>query len=201
MSMRHIFIRGLPGCTIFFNIISKNGTILEKKINSYLDVKFVYWFSVLLLWKTFLIVGRIQRDVIINVGTSLRKVPFIVVRSFSAFIIYWSDFRKKNYSNIEFHENPSSRSRVFPRGRTDRRTDMTKLTVAFRNFAIRRNSIFCCWTRGVASKAALLQYRPMEYTDTLSGKFFLLKPWKNIGGGSRGTTPLIFNVETRQMNC
>ena len=37
-------------------------------------------------------------------------------------------------SNINFHENPSSGSRVFPYGRTDRRTDM-KLIVAFRNFA------------------------------------------------------------------
>ena len=33
-------------------------------------------------------------------------------------------------SNIKFHENSSSGSRVVPCGRTD----MTKLTVAFRNF-------------------------------------------------------------------
>jgi len=38
----------------------------------------------------------------------------------------------EKYSNIKFHENPSSGSRVF---HADRRTDMTKLTVAFRNFA------------------------------------------------------------------
>jgi len=42
-------------------------------------------------------------------------------------------------SYIKFHENPSSRSRVVPPGRTDgrkdRQTDMTKLIVAFRNFA------------------------------------------------------------------
>jgi len=55
----------------------------------------------------------------------------------------WQIFQK--YSNIKFHENPSSGSRVVPRGRpggrtgqTDRRTDgqadMTKLTVAFHNF-------------------------------------------------------------------
>jgi hypothetical protein len=37
----------------------------------------------------------------------------------------------EKYSNIKFHENPSSRSRVVPCGRTD----MTKLTVGFRNFA------------------------------------------------------------------
>jgi hypothetical protein len=34
------------------------------------------------------------------------------------------------YSNIKFHENPSSASHVW----TDRQTDMTKLKVAFHNF-------------------------------------------------------------------
>jgi hypothetical protein len=36
---------------------------------------------------------------------------------------------------MTFHENPSSRRRVVPCGRTDGQTDMTKLIVAFRNFA------------------------------------------------------------------
>jgi len=31
----------------------------------------------------------------------------------------------EKYSNMKFHENPSSGSRVFPCGRTDRETDMT----------------------------------------------------------------------------
>ena len=38
-------------------------------------------------------------------------------------------------SNVKVHQNPSSGSRVVSRGRTDRRTEMTKLIVAFRNFA------------------------------------------------------------------
>jgi hypothetical protein len=41
----------------------------------------------------------------------------------------------ENYSNIKFHENPTNGSGVVPCGRTDRQTDMTKLIVAFRNFA------------------------------------------------------------------
>ena len=48
----------------------------------------------------------------------------------------WSfstDLKKK--TNTKFNQNMFSRSRVFTCGRTERRTDMTKLVVAFRNFA------------------------------------------------------------------
>jgi hypothetical protein len=38
-------------------------------------------------------------------------------------------------SIIKFYENPSSRVRVVTCGRTDRRIEVTKLIVAFRNFA------------------------------------------------------------------
>ena len=41
----------------------------------------------------------------------------------------------KKISNVKFHQNPSSGIRVVPCGWTDRQTDMTKLAVAFRNFA------------------------------------------------------------------
>jgi hypothetical protein len=41
----------------------------------------------------------------------------------------------EKYSNITFHENPSSGSRVAPCGQTDGRTDMTQLMDDFRNFA------------------------------------------------------------------
>jgi hypothetical protein len=41
----------------------------------------------------------------------------------------------EKYSDIKFLENPPSRSRVVPCGQRDGRMDMTKLTVAFRNFA------------------------------------------------------------------
>jgi len=45
-------------------------------------------------------------------------------------------FKKKIYSNINCHENPSCESWVLPHGETDGRTDMTKLIVFFfRNFA------------------------------------------------------------------
>jgi hypothetical protein len=38
-------------------------------------------------------------------------------------------------SNIKFHENPSSGSRIVPCGRTDRLLAMTKLVVAFHSFS------------------------------------------------------------------
>ena len=41
----------------------------------------------------------------------------------------------KTYSNIKFHENPSSGSTAVPCERTDGQADMTKLIVAFRHFA------------------------------------------------------------------
>jgi len=41
----------------------------------------------------------------------------------------------EKYSNIKFHKNLSSGSRVVPCGKTEGQTDMTKLTVAFRKFA------------------------------------------------------------------
>jgi hypothetical protein len=47
--------------------------------------------------------------------------------------IFSADFEK--FWNMKFHENPSSGSRVVPRGRADGQTDMTRLIVAFRNFA------------------------------------------------------------------
>jgi len=52
--------------------------------------------------------------------------------------LYFSGQIFEKYSNIKFHENPSSGSRVFPCGKTGGRTetDMTKQIVVFRNFAI-----------------------------------------------------------------
>ena len=38
-------------------------------------------------------------------------------------------------SNVKFHESSTNDNRNVPCGRTDRQTDVTKLTVAFRNFA------------------------------------------------------------------
>jgi hypothetical protein len=46
---------------------------------------------------------------------------------------FWQVLEK--LSNVKFSENPSRESRTAPYTWKDWRTDMTKLTVAFRNFA------------------------------------------------------------------
>jgi hypothetical protein len=43
----------------------------------------------------------------------------------------------EKYSNIKFHENTSSQRSVVPCGRTEGRTDITRLLVTFRNLRTR----------------------------------------------------------------
>jgi hypothetical protein len=52
------------GCTTFFDIISYTARFSEKKL---LDIKCVFRFSLQLLFEAFLILKRIQRDIVINV--------------------------------------------------------------------------------------------------------------------------------------
>jgi len=49
-------------------------------------------------------------------------------------VIFLDRLKKNTYTNINFHENPSSGSRVVSCARTDGRTDITKLIVALLNF-------------------------------------------------------------------
>jgi hypothetical protein len=80
---------GLSGSTKFFQII--NGATFKNTL-SY--IKCAFWFSLQLLLETFLILRRIQRDIVMNVKTSLCKVPNI----FSGCNKTWlcsTDFRKK----------------------------------------------------------------------------------------------------------
>jgi len=62
-------------CSIFLHYLI-NGTIL----GSVLDKKNVFWFSLQLLYKTFLIPRRTERDMIKNVFWFLCKVPLVIVR-------------------------------------------------------------------------------------------------------------------------
>jgi len=92
----------------------------------------VIWFSLHLLYDTFLVLRRIQRHIIINVHRSSYKIPVILSR-FYCNLKSIANFRK--ILNIKFHENPSSVSRVVPCGQTDGQTDMNNVTAACRKFA------------------------------------------------------------------
>ena len=74
--------------------------------------------------------------------TTIYIYIYIHIGIYVKYELFLSDFNKNlnflesffaKYSNIKFHENPSSESRFFF-FHADVRTDMTKLIVAFRNF-------------------------------------------------------------------
>ena len=60
MRMCLIVVCGLPGCTKFFHIVI-NGMIFKRKL---LNIKRVFLFFLQLLFETFLILRRTERDMI-----------------------------------------------------------------------------------------------------------------------------------------
>jgi hypothetical protein len=80
------------------------------------------------LFQTFLILSRIHRDIVVNVHRSMYSTH-CSYRILNRLRFSQQIFEKR--PNIKFPENPSSKSRVVPCGRTD----MPKLTFAFRKFA------------------------------------------------------------------
>ena len=105
-------------CNIFPHYLI-NITIFEKKL---LNLKCVFQISLQPLSQIFCIIRRIELD-IINIHLSSCKVPLFFR------ILMALEFSQQNLeksSDIKFHENPSSVSRVVPCGWTD---------VAFRHFA------------------------------------------------------------------
>jgi hypothetical protein len=109
-----------------FSTLSKKGTIFEKKSHWTQDVS---WFFLKLLSETFLILKRIERGMIEKFYWSSCKVPLVLSDCMK---LEFSRQIFEKYSNIIFHENLPSGSRVVPWGQ---RTDMTKFIVAFRNSA------------------------------------------------------------------
>jgi hypothetical protein len=98
-------------CAIFFNI-----TYQTARFKIILILKCVYWFSLQLLSETFLILRRIQRDIIINVlGFTLSTIYSCLVLIILE--LYRQIFEK--YSKTNFRENYSSGNRVVPSGQTD----------------------------------------------------------------------------------
>ena len=60
--------------------------------------------------------------------------------------------RSEKYSSFKFHENQFSGSRLVSCGQTDRRTHMTKLIVAFRNFTNASNNAWPFYSRNPSCK-------------------------------------------------
>jgi hypothetical protein len=90
-----------------------NGAIFEKMV---LNIKCVFWFSLQLLSKPFLIPRRIQRD------SHKCENIFMLSNRYSCRILMKLQFSRQTFgksSNIKFHQNPSSGSQIVPCGRTD----------------------------------------------------------------------------------
>ena len=115
----------LSGFTIFFFTLSHKLYDVRKK--NILNIKCVFRFSLQVITAILLILRRPEQDTVKILFWSSYKVPVIleVFYETSTFSIF------EKYSYVKFHENPFSWSRGVPRGWTD----ITKLMVAFRNFA------------------------------------------------------------------
>ena len=132
MQMLHAAIYDLPRPTIFFHFISKTTRYSEKKLP---NVKYVLWFSLQILSETFLILRRIERDMIrMYIGLHVKYSLFLW--DFNETWVFSTDFRKKNLQIPNFMKiRPVGTELFHSDGRMDGRTDVTKLIVAFRNFA------------------------------------------------------------------
>jgi hypothetical protein len=73
--------------------------------------------------------------------------------------------------NVTFHENPYSRSRVVPCGKTEGRTDMKKLIVAFRYFVNAPKTHFMCsypWHLGIIMLTIMvIQFNSVPFSSSL----------------------------------
>jgi hypothetical protein len=97
---------------------------------------------------------------------------------YSCQILMKAEFSRQifeKYSSIKFHENPPSGSRIVPRGRTDGQTDMTKLIVAFRNFAnASRNWSGRIYLRATRWSQLIYAFKDLNWLDTI---WILISCW------------------------
>ena len=131
MRMRCIVLSSVayPAVPYFSTLYHKRHDFRRKK--SYWTQKCVFWSALQLLSATFLILRRNERD-IIKTCTGLHVKCPLFLSDFYETWIFWRDFRKIpkyqiSWKSIQWEPSCSMR--------TDRRTDIKKLIVAFRNFA------------------------------------------------------------------
>jgi len=127
MGMRRIILSSVACLVLlYFSTLFHKRYDCRKKV---LNTKCVFSFLLQFLSETFLILRRTERDMVKNEYWFLCKVPIILVR-LEWNLNFLDRFSKNTY---QFDGNPSCGRPIVPCGRTE--TDMTKLVVAFRNFA------------------------------------------------------------------
>jgi hypothetical protein len=124
---RHIVICGLSCSTTFFAIISWTARFLEKKVS---NIKSIFWFSLHLLFWNISRCTKNSTRYCHKMWKCLHVKYPLFLSDFNENWIFSTDFEKG--SNIKFHLIRSVGAELF---HTDRLTDMTRLTVAFHNFA------------------------------------------------------------------
>jgi hypothetical protein len=95
-------------------MFGRGGWIIKPKMG-------VLILSTQILSETFVIRRRSERDMTKNVYWPSRKSTLYSCQILTGLEFSGHIFEKS--SNVKFHENPSSRSRVVPRGRTDRQVE------------------------------------------------------------------------------
>jgi len=116
----YIVICGLPGSALLFHITSSMAWISKKKI-------IAYKMRVLIFSTTFVWNIRLSKKswdicdhkrILVFMYSARYPCQIFINLAFSRLIL-------EKYSNIRFHDSPSSGSIEVPCGRTDRQTDMT----------------------------------------------------------------------------
>jgi hypothetical protein len=107
-----------------------NGTIFRKKL---WNRKCMFWFSLRILSETFLILRRIQRDIIINIHRSSCKVLIILVRFWWNFN-FLNRFSKNRQTWNLMKIRPVGTKLFHAERRADRQTHIHDETVVFSQF-------------------------------------------------------------------
>ena len=129
--MRSIVVCVLLGSTVSFNTISLTAWFSAKRA---IKMKFLFWFSPQILPETFIILRKIERDMI-KIYTVLHVNYPLFLSYFHETWIFSTDIRKILTYKISWKSVRWEPSSIWTDGQTDRRTDVTTLIVTFRNSA------------------------------------------------------------------
>jgi len=108
-----------------------------------LRIKCVVWFSLPILYETFLILRRIQRGIITHVQTDIHIKYPLFLSDFNQNLIFFDRFSRNPQITIFIAIHPvraelfhaERRTDEWTGGGTDGQTDIRRLTVVYRSFA------------------------------------------------------------------